>query len=147
MTVAVDAPEVPVAAPRSTPQSASRPAPVPSDAELRRLQQLVAVQEAELMRQREAVARRDSELASREQALVARERRVVEQQRILSEEYRLMRQQRRPAATVTQATTDTEAPSAGRVHGAASAAPSVLQRLVQALRLDTGLANPAARRR
>ena len=99
------------------------------------------------MRQREAVARRDSDLASREQALVARERRIVEQQRILSEEYRLMRQQRRPAATVTQATRDSEAPSAGRVHGAASAAPSVLQRLVQALRLDTGLANPAARRR
>ncbi len=144
VTVAADAPEVPVAAPQSTP---SRPAPVSSDAELRRLQQLVAVQEAELMRQREAVARRDTELASREQAVVARERRVVEQQRILSEEYRLMRLQRRPAATVTQATADAEAPAAGRAHGAASAAPSVLQRLVQALRLDTGLANPAARRR
>ena len=147
VTVAVDRPEVPVAAPQSTTQSAARPAPVSSDAELRRLQQLVAVQEAELMRQREAVARRDSDLASREQAVVARERRVVEQQRILSEEYRLMRQQRRPATTVTQATTDKEAPSAGRVHGAASAAPSVLQRLVQALRLETGLANPAAKRR
>ena len=142
-TVAVDAPEMPVAAP----QSASRPAPVASDAELRRLQQLVAVQEAELMRQREAVVRRDSALASREQALVARERCVVEQQRILREEYRLMRQQRRPAGTGPQATADTEAPSAGRVHGAAAAAPSVLQRLVQALRLDTGLANPAAKRR
>jgi hypothetical protein len=136
-----------VAAPQSTPQSASRPAPVSSDAELRRVQQLVAVHEAELMRQREAVARRDSELASREEALLARERRVVEQQRILSEEYRLMRQQRRPAATVTPATTDTAAPSAVRVHGAASAAPSVLQRLVQALRLETGLANPVGRRR
>jgi general secretion pathway protein A len=147
VTVTVDAPEVPVAARQSTPQSASRQAPVSSDAELRRLQQLVAVHEAELMRQREAVAKRDTDLASREQALVARERRIVEQQRILSEEYRLMRQQRRPAATMAQATTNTEAPSAGRGHGAASAAPSMLQRLVQALRLESGLADPAARRR
>ena len=147
VTVAVDAPAVPVAAPRSTPQSASRPAPVPSDAELRRLQQLVAVHEAELMRQQEAVARRDSDLASREQVLLARERRILEQQRILSEEYRLMRQQRRPTAAASQPTVDAAAPPGVRVHAQASTAPSVLQRLFQVLRLDTALVDPSARRR
>jgi general secretion pathway protein A len=134
-------------APRSTPHSAPRPATIPSDAELRRMQQLVAVQEAELVRQREAVARRDSDLASREQALLARERRILEQQRILSEEYRLMRQQRRPTAAANQPTVDAEAPPGVRVHAPASTAPSVLQRLFQALRLDTALVDPAARRR
>ena len=99
------------------------------------------------MRQREAVARRDMNLASREQALVARERRILEQQRILSEEYRLMRQQRRPTAAANQPTVDAEAPPGVRVHAPASTAPSVLQRLFQALRLDTALVDPAARRR
>ena len=132
----------------AAPQSAAHPAPASSDAELRRLEQWVAVQEAELMRQREAVERRNSDLVSREQALVARERRVVEQQRILSEEYRLMRQQYRPtAASVKPPTADREVPAAVRVHASPSAAPSLLQRLVQALRLETGLADPAARRR
>jgi putative secretion ATPase (PEP-CTERM system associated) len=130
------------------PQAVAHPAPASSDAELRRLEQWVAVQEAELMRQREAVERRNSDLVSREQALVARERRVVEQQRILSEEYRLMRQQHRPtSASVKPPTADQEVAAAVRVHAPPSAPPSALQRLFQALRLDTGWVDPAARRR
>jgi putative secretion ATPase (PEP-CTERM system associated) len=135
-------------APAAAPQSAAHPAPASSDAELRRLEHWVAVQEAELMRLREAVERRNSDLVSREQALVARERRVVEQQRILSEEYRLMRQRHRPtAASVKPPTADPGVPAAVRVHASPSAPPSVLQRLFQTLRLDTGWVDPAARRR
>ena len=132
----------------AAPQSAAHPAPASSDAELRRLERWVAVQEAELLRQREAVERRNSDLVSREQALAARERRVVEQQRILSEEYRLMRQRHRStAAAVKPPTAAPEVPAAVRTHPSPSAPPSVLQRLFQALRLDTGWVDPAARRR
>jgi putative secretion ATPase (PEP-CTERM system associated) len=82
----------------------------PREAELRRLHQLVSVQEAELGRAREGLIRRENDLARREEALSARERRVAEQQRVLSEEYRLLRLQRRPG-TARQAIDTTRAPS------------------------------------
>jgi general secretion pathway protein A len=119
-----------------------------SDAELRRLQQLVAIQEAELSQQRDVVSRREHDLATREQALLARERRITEQQRVLGEEYRLLHKRRDSAAHPQPARSAPAAsPAPADAEDAIVRPPSVWQRLVQALGLETGFADVSTRRR
>lgn len=144
-TTAVTSPPPAAAEPR--PLAVSKPAGAHDDAELRRVQQLMAIQEAELAQQREVVSRREADLLSREQALVARERRIAEQQRVMSEEYRLLRQYPRRTQTLSPAVGTGVPASPGHTGQEVSRATSFRQRLFQALGLETGLATVSTRRR